>query len=69
MWYVFVSGRVGGIGGEWMIGLGLGFTNPGGTGGEWDMCVFWLRWCWGGGCVAGLSQGLGEWGVLSLCLL
>ena len=34
-----------------MRGLGLGFINPGGTGGKWDVCVFWLRrcgWCWGG---------------------
>ena len=31
-------------------GLGLGFTNPGGTWGKWDMCVFWLRWCGCGWC-------------------
>ena len=29
-----------------MRGLGLGVTNPGGTGGKWDMCVFWLRVVW-----------------------
>ena len=34
--YVFDSGR--GCG-EWVRGLGLGFTNPGGTGGKWDMCL------------------------------
>ena len=34
---------VGGEGGEWMRELGLGFTNPVGTGG---VSVFWLRWCW-----------------------
>ena len=38
-------GGVGGDGGEWMRELGLGFTNPLGTGGVLDMCVFWLRWC------------------------
>ena len=39
-------GGVGGVGGVWVTGLGLGFTNSGGTYGKWDMClVFWLRWC------------------------
>ena len=47
-----------GVGGEWMRGLGLGFTNPVGTGGVLDVCVFWLRWCrWG----VGLDQGLEGW--------
>ena len=27
-------GGVGGVGGEWVKGLGLGFTNSGGTGGK-----------------------------------
>ena len=36
--YVFGSGRVGGVGGEWVRGLGLNFTNPGGTG-ESGICV------------------------------
>ena len=36
-------GRVGGVWGEWVTGLVLGFTNSGGTWGKWDMCVFWLR--------------------------
>ena len=36
-------GGVGGVGSEWVRGLCLGFTNPGGTWGKWDMCVFWLR--------------------------
>ena len=33
----------GGEGGVWMRGLGLGFTNPVGTGDVLDVCVFWLR--------------------------
>ena len=33
-------GGVGGEGGgEWMRGLGLGFTNPVGTGGVMDVCL------------------------------
>ena len=31
---------VGGEGGEWMRELGLGFTNPVGTGGVLDMCLY-----------------------------
>ena len=39
-------GGVGGEGGEWMRELGLGFTNPLGTGGSvGHVSVFWLRWC------------------------
>ena len=38
--YVFGSGRRVWRGGEWMRGLGLGFTNPVGR-----VYVFWLRWC------------------------
>ena len=30
---------VGGEGGEWMRGLGLGFINPVGTGGVLDVCL------------------------------
>ena len=42
--YVFGSGRGARRWGEWVTGLGLGFTNPGGTWGKWDMCLcFWLR--------------------------
>ena len=48
MEYVFGSGRVGGVGGEWVRGLGLGSTNPRGTGGKWDMCM-----CFGCGGVGG----------------
>ena len=32
-------GGVGGVWCEWLRGLGLGFTNPVGTGGVWDMCL------------------------------
>ena len=32
-------GGVGGVGGEWVTGLGLGFTDSGGTWGKWDMCL------------------------------
>ena len=46
--------------GEWMRGLGLGFTNPVGTGVVLDVCL-----CFGGGGVGGewvwgFDQGL-EW--------
>ena len=37
--YVFGSGRVRGVEGQWVTGLGLGFTNSGGTWGKWDICV------------------------------
>ena len=33
-------GGVGGERGEWMRGLGLVFTNPVGTGGVLDMCLY-----------------------------
>ena len=32
-------GGVGGVVSEWVTGLGLGFTNSGGTWGKWDMCL------------------------------
>ena len=59
MWdvYVFGSGRREWGGGEWMRGLGLGVTNPVGTGGVLDVCVFWLRW--GGWCRWGVGRGSG----------
>ena len=47
---MFGSGRRGWRGGEWMKGLGLGFTNPVGTGG---VCL-----CLGCGGVGGVG---GEW--------
>ena len=62
--YVFGSGGVGGEGSEWMRELGLGFTNPVGTGGVLDMCL-----CFGCGGVGGVG---GEWvwgsGAVVLCL-
>ena len=35
----FARGGVGGEGGEWMRGLGWGFTNPVGIGGVLDVCL------------------------------
>ena len=46
-------GRVGGVGGELVTGLGLGFTNSRGTWGKWDMCL-----CFGCGGMGGVE---GEW--------
>ena len=61
----------GGVGGEWMRELGLGFTNPVGTGGVFDMCLFWLRWC--GWCRWGVGRGLGpgsvRWGGVYVCVM
>ena len=58
-------GGVGGVGGEWVTGLGLGFTNSGGTWRKWDMSVFWLRWCgwcsWRVGGRLGPGYGRVEW--------
>ena len=56
---------VGGPVGEWVRGLGLGITNPGGIGGKWDLCLCFS--CSGVGAVGGelvgvLGQGLGGWG-------
>ena len=51
--YVFGSGRCGWRGGEWKMELGLGFTNPVGTGGVLDMGL-----CFGCSGVGGVS---GEW--------
>ena len=57
--YVFGSGRCG-----WMRELGLGFTNPLGTGGVLDMCL-----CFGCGGVGGewAWTRVGRGGVV-LCL-
>ena len=61
-------GGVGGVGGEWVTGLGLGLTNSGGTWGEMGyVSVFWLRWCgWCWGIVGGW---LGPCGVKYVCVV
>ena len=57
-------GGVGGVGGEWVTGLGLGFTNSGVTWGKWDM---WL--CFGCGGVGGrLGPGSGRVGLCYVCV-
>ena len=43
-------GRIGGVGSDWATGLGLGFTNSGGTWGKCDMCL-----CFGCGGVGGVG--------------
>ena len=60
---------VGGVGSEWVRGLGTGFTNPGGTGGKWGLCF-------GCGGVVGGGSGWAAWArvwesgvVLSLYLV
>ena len=61
---MFGSGRRGWRGGEWMTGLGLGFTNPVGTGGVLDVCLCFGCDGVGGVCgewVGGLDQGLEGW--------
>ena len=58
VWFVSGGGGVGGEGDKWMRGLGLGFTNPVGTGSVGRVSVFRLRWC---------GYGLGGGGVV-LCL-
>ena len=46
-------GGVGGEGGKWMRGMGLGYTNPVGTGGVLDVCLCFgcggVGVCGGGG--------------------
>ena len=62
--YVFGSGGVGVEGGEWMRGLGLGFTNPVGTVGVLDVCLYL---CCGG--VGGwLGRGSGGVGWCYVCV-
>ena len=63
---------MGDVGGAWVRGLGLGFTNHVGTGGVWDMGL-----CLGCGCMGG-GVGVGVWsgpasvnsagGVDTICL-
>ena len=62
---MFGSGPYGWRGGEWMRGLGLGFTNPVRTGGVMDVCLF--LGCdgvdgVGGEWIGGLDQGMEGWG-------
>ena len=42
-----------------MIGLGLGFTNPVGTGGVWDVCLCWAAVMWV--VLGGVGGWLGQW--------
>ena len=63
--YVF---SLGGVGGEGVGGLGLGFTNPVGTRGVLDLCLG----CGGEGgeWVGVLEQGLEEWaGLMCVCVV
>ena len=64
--YVFGSGRCGWRVGEWMRGLGLGFTNPVGTGGVLGVCLYF-------GCDGVGGEWVGAWtrvgsGGVVLCL-
>ena len=43
-----------------MTGLGLGFTNYGGTWGKWDMCLCFGCSGVGGEWVGSLGKGLGD---------
>ena len=54
-------GGVGGQGGEWMRGLGLGCTNLVGTWGVLDVCLRFGCVGVGGECVWGLDQGVEWW--------
>ena len=45
-----------------MIGLGLGFTSPVGSGGMLDVCQCLDCGGVGGEWIGGLDQGLEEWG-------
>ena len=59
--YVFGSGVCGWRGGEWMRELGLGFTNPVGTGGVLDLCLCFGCGGVGGEWVGALDQGRERW--------
>ena len=66
--YVFVSGR-GGVEGVVVTGLGLGFTNSGGTWRKWGMCLCFGCDGVGGECVVG-GLGHGGWGsVMCVCVV
>ena len=53
---------LGGVCGEWMRGLGLGFTTPVGTGGVLGLGCGGVGGVWGWGW--GLYQGLEVWAVV-----
>ena len=57
-------GSMGGEGGEWMRGLGLGFTNPERTGGVLDVCL-----CLGCGGVGGQWVGDLDKGLEGRCYI
>ena len=55
--------------GEWMRGLGLGFTNPVVTGGVLVVCWVPVVWVVQVGVVRGLDQGFEGWGsVMYVCV-
>ena len=62
---------LGGVGGDWIRGMGLVFTNPAETGGVLDMCL--CLGCGGvdgvgGEWVEGLDQGLEWWKYVCVSL-
>ena len=67
---MFGSGH-GGVEGEWVTGLGLGFSIPRGTWGKWGLCFGCGGVCGAGReWVGGLGQGLGGWGGFkSVCVV
>ena len=65
---MFGSGLCGWRGGEWMRELGLGFTNPLGTGGVLDMCLCFGCGGVGGEWVWGIGQGSGAVGWCYVCV-
>ena len=58
---------MGGVGVELVTGLGLGFTNSGGTWGKWDMCLCFGCGGVGGEWVGGLGEGQGGWCYVCVC--
>ena len=70
MCVICVWGGMGGVGSEWVRGLGVGFTNPVGTEGVWDMCLNLGCSGVGGVGVSGLVHCVGSWGGdLSVCVV
>ena len=63
---MYVFGGIGGVGGEWVRGLGLGFINSVGTGGVWD---FYLCLGYGGVGCGWLGPGSERVGWCCLCVL